>query len=202
MHQETHRNEQDWYAFTHSAAKDTVRAATSCPDCEGEKLFGWSREDVLEIIQAKFPLPKSFYRVEGYDPDLLYTPCLPCEKVSDRIHTLTAADIAVWVLEDECNCVLDQTCAVCRLAARIKQEWRELSKSDAPTPMTRLPEFTLHYASENNWPPMSRITRALWRQLTPEERAQSWLAPKQECHDPRADGRYETKEETYEQKSY
>jgi len=48
-----------------------------------------------------------------------------------------------------------------------------------------------HYESEANWPSMNATTRALWRHLTPEARAQTMLAPKQECDERRADGRTE-----------
>jgi len=48
-----------------------------------------------------------------------------------------------------------------------------------------------HYESEANWPPMNATTRTLWRHLTPEARAQTMLAPKQECDESRADGRTE-----------
>lgn len=46
-------------------------------------------------------------------------------------------------------------------------------------------------ADEANWPPMNWITRVLWHQMTPEMRARQVTAPRQECFEPRADGRVE-----------
>ena len=44
--------------------------------------------------------------------------------------------------------------------------------------MSRLQELTRHYETEANWPPMNWIPRALWRHLTPGQRAQTGLAPR------------------------
>ncbi len=121
------------------AAEDAARTAVPCSECgNAEGLIAWRREHVWAAIHGGqgLSLPKSFYVAAGYDPDCLYTRCPTCRAATDdvlsRCALLTAVDIAAWVLEDECNCVLNQTCAVCNLAAQIEQEWKETPQPTVP----------------------------------------------------------------------
>ena len=52
-------------------------------------------------------------------------------------------------------------------------------------------DATAALADEANWPAMNPITAALWLHLTSEQRYAWATAPRQECEDVRADGRYE-----------
>ena len=54
--------------------------------------------------------------------------------------------------------------------------------------MNRLQELTEHCRDEANWPPMNRITRRLWRIMSPERRARETLAPAVYHHETARDG--------------
>ena len=128
-------NEQDAYRRTVAELdierrdRERTRHTLPCPDCGcPEGLLGWSREGVLDAInEAKYPLPREFYVASGYDPDRLYTICLSCNRadaeVLSRCTLLGAGNLAAWVKEDECTCVLSQMCAVCELTAKIERQW-------------------------------------------------------------------------------
>ena len=127
--------EQDRYRRTcaeldaEAVAQEHGRHRLPCPNCGcPEGLLGWSREGMLDAInEAKYPLPREFYVAEGYDPDRVYTVWLACNKsdaeVLSRCTRLGAAALASWVLEEKCNCMPFQTCAVCELTARIERDW-------------------------------------------------------------------------------
>ena len=128
-------DEWDWElsqrATARIAAEDAARTAVPCPECgNAEGLIAWRREHVWAAIHGGqgLSLPKSFYAAAGYDPDCLYTRCPTCRAATDdvlsRCTLLTAADIAAWVLQEECACCLpEHRCAVCGLADTIAREW-------------------------------------------------------------------------------
>ena len=140
---QSYETEQDTYRRTvaeldaERRVQEQRRHRLPCSQCGcPEGLQGWNRESVLAaaITKDKYPLPREFYLAEGYDPDRRYTCCLACNRadseVLSRCKLQTAADIAAWVLEEECMCILDQTCGVCKLAAKIERVWH----GDNPLP--------------------------------------------------------------------
>jgi ribosomal protein S14 len=112
-------------------AHDAARHALTCAECGTEDgLVGWTQENILEFIENDKKLPNEFYIIDD-DNERLYTRCPTCggatTEVLSKCTLLTAADIAAWVLKDECTCNdgLGIICPVCDLQGWIEAEWRQ-----------------------------------------------------------------------------